>query len=73
MSRVRHLALRTYLSLVFLKFLFYLIFRSNLNILDYIVKSRKKGFELEPWFQTRFPARIFSLRVFLGRFFLASV
>ena len=68
-SRVRHRGLRTSLSLVFLKFLFYLIFRSNLYILDYIVKSRRKGFELEPWFLPRFPARIFSLRGFFGQVF----
>ena len=56
-------------SLVLLKFLFYLIFRSNLYILDYIVKSRRKGFELEPWFLPRFPAHIFSLWGFFGQVF----
>ena len=34
-----------------------------------MVKSRRKGFELEPWFLPRFPARILSLRGFFGQVF----
>ena len=67
-SRVRHLGFWTNLSLVFLIFLFYLIFKEQ-PILDYIVKFRRKGFDLEPWFLPRFPACIFSLRGFLGQVF----
>ena len=37
------------------------------------LKSRRKGFELEPWFLPRFPAHFFPTGVFSGRFFLASV
>ena len=49
----------------FLYFLFLLLFFfQEHSIFDYIVKSRRKGFELEPWFLPRFPARIFSLRGF---------
>ncbi|CAH3030545.1 unnamed protein product, partial [Porites evermanni] len=37
------------------------------HILDDIVKSRRKGFELEPCFLPGFPFRIFSLRGFFGQ------
>ena len=33
------------------------------------MKSGRKGFELEPWFLHRFPARTFSLRGFFGQVF----
>ena len=46
-----------------------MFFLGAVSILDYIVKSRRKGFELEPWFLPRFPARIFSLRGFFGQVF----
>ena len=54
--------------MVFLIFLFYLIFKEQ-PILDYIVKFRRKGFDLEPWFLPKFPAYIISLRVFFGQVF----
>ena len=50
--------------------LFYVLLRSRLFS---IVKSRRKGFELEPWFLPRFPAHFIPTGVFSGRFFLASV
>ena len=50
-------------------FVFAFVFFSEHSIFDYIVKSRRKGFELEPWFLPSFPARIFSLRGFFGQVF----
>ena len=49
-------------------FLFLFLFQEQ-SILDYIVKSRRRGFELDPWFLPRFPARIFSHRGFFGQVF----
>ena len=46
---------------------FFVLFYEH-SILEYIVKSRRKGFELEPWSLPRFPARTFSLQDFFQVF-----
>ena len=55
--------------LYFLFFVFAFVFFQEQSILDYIIKSCRKGFELQPWFLPSFPARIFSLRGFFGQVF----
>ena len=50
-------------------FVFAFVFFSEHSIFDYIVKSRRKGFGLKPWFLPRFPARTFSFPVFFGQVF----